>query len=628
MEKLSKRISHTEGYMSDLQNKPKKYSWFYGFMSSLSIILALLLLLFLIIGISFGENNDTTTTTLMSIFFGAIILILGFLGIKGRRKYKKGKRDAATAPRKQDCQTESQSSKEGERPLVVEKEEETSVQRGVTISKEVKLNSDNESNMRNCFIAFDVETTGLNPISDRIIEVGAVVFQNGNVQKSFSSLINPGISISHFASSVNHITNSMLDTAPSEKEVYPQLIEFLGDALHGKIVMCAHNAKFDFNFLCNTLSRLGINAEIEYIDTLNLSRRYLHGLENYQQNTIETHLGITNPSSHRASSDAENCGHILYHLLDVAHETLEKEKRKFEQSKPNQQEFEVCAFVQNIILQRGADTKLLGFRKNSSGYVDVCCLYTFLKIKFTKKGSYILIKSDCPEVENYVTEPCTQGEGGTDYVRVYFSSPFDLEPLSEYIFKAFSSSQKSMEDYTSYSKNRRQEAENYIQSMCSMTNDEMSSLLNEIKEHDYAPIPISIANKQQVSRDDVEIHAVNNRVPLSEILNLDDWHKGFDMGHPYWEKGDNERKKGNLTVALELFDKARLNGYLAPALYDSYAMAYRQLKDYSNEIAILDEGIARMPEKESIWSVRRNKAISLLFAQQEKERNSVQKAQT
>ena len=104
----------------------------------------------------------------------------------------------------------------------VEKETmaEIPVQRGTAISKRVELDSHNENSIRNCYIAFDVETTGLSPISDRIVEIGAVVFQNGTVQRVFSSLVNPGISISQSASAVNHITNSMLNSAPSEKEVY------------------------------------------------------------------------------------------------------------------------------------------------------------------------------------------------------------------------------------------------------------------------------------------------------------------------------------------------------------------------------------------------------------------------
>lgn len=503
---------------------------------------------------------------------------------------------------------------------------ELPVQHGIAISKRIELNAQNENNIRNCFIAFDVETTGLSPTSDRIIEIGAVMFQNGAVHKVFSSLVNPGVSISQSASAVNHITNAMLAAAPSEREIYPQLIDFLGDALCGKIVMCAHNAKFDFDFLCNTLSRLGFNANIEYVDTLSLSRRYLHGLENYKQNTIEEFLGLVNSSSHRAASDAENCGYILCRLLDVAKEYLEAEKKQIEQAKPTSQELEVCAFIQSIIAQKGGDTKLLRFRKNSSGYVDVCCLYNFLKVKFAKKGNYIIIKSNCLTSTNYITEPCTQSEGGTDYVRVYFSSPFELESLSDYIYETFADCHKSMEEYASYSNYRRQEIENSVRLMHALSNEEISSLLNIAREREYAPITIPEASESHISRDDVVISAIHNRIPLKEIRNARNWDKGFELGFPYWEKGEEERKNGNFVVAIELFDKARLNGYAAPALYNSYAMAYRQLKDYSNEIAILDEGIARMPEQSSAWNARRDKAIKLLFTQQENERKTAEKA--
>lgn len=91
----------------------------------------------------------------------------------------------------------------------------------------------------------------------------------------------------------------------------------------------------------------------------------------------------------------------------------------------------------------------------------------------------------------------------------------------------------------------------------------------------------------------IEIHPVNNRVPLSQIRNKNNWEKGFDDGFKYWEQGDVERKMGNIEEAIKLFDKARYNGYFAPVLYNSYAMAYRKLKDVDNEIDILKEGIER-----------------------------------
>lgn len=97
-----------------------------------------------------------------------------------------------------------------------------------------------------------------------------------------------------------------------------------------------------------------------------------------------------------------------------------------------------------------------------------------------------------------------------------------------------------------------------------------------------------------VSTKEIPIKPTHDRVPLKDIKNLYDWNKGFDEGMLYWEKGDKERKAGNLEEAIKLFDIARYNGYNAPALYTSYAMTYRKLKDYDNEIAIIDEAIERL----------------------------------
>lgn len=97
----------------------------------------------------------------------------------------------------------------------------------------------------------------------------------------------------------------------------------------------------------------------------------------------------------------------------------------------------------------------------------------------------------------------------------------------------------------------------------------------------------------KVEQPEVEINPIHNRVPLSQIKNKNNWNKGFKDGFKYWEEGENERKAGNLEKAIELFDTARYNGYYAPALYESYGKAYRKLKDYDNEIAIIDEEIER-----------------------------------
>lgn len=120
-------------------------------------------------------------------------------------------------------------------------------------------------------------------------------------------------------------------------------------------------------------------------------------------------------------------------------------------------------------------------------------------------------------------------------------------------------------------------------------------------------------------KEEIPINPIHNRISLKEIRNLNNWEKGFDEGKPYWDKGERERKAQNFDKAIELFDLARYNGYNAPALYKSYTMVYRKLKDYDNEIAIIDEANERLnTEKVNINKMhliklheRRAKAVEL-----------------
>ena len=179
------------------------------------------------------------------------------------------------------------------------------------------ISSDNSvlEKLKTRYIAFDTETTGLSSYSDRIIEVGAVLFEDGKIKKDYCSLIKVDRSVPASATSVNHITDAMLSQAPSEKEVYNNLMNFFGDAMERKTIICAHNATFDMKFISETFKRLGYSGEISYVDTLSLSRRYIRGLYNYKQNTVAEHLGLRNKCAHRAVSDAELCGKILWNIL-------------------------------------------------------------------------------------------------------------------------------------------------------------------------------------------------------------------------------------------------------------------------------------------------------------------------
>lgn len=499
--------------------------------------------------------------------------------------------------------------------------------RGLVTGTKTEVNHDVLKALKQRYIAFDVETTGLYPSSDRIVEIGAVLFENGKPTKKYGTLVNAMISIPSSAMAVNHIDNNMIKTAPSETEVYRNLVDFLGDALQKNTIICAHNAKFDFGFLSETLMRLGYDGNILYVDTLSLSRKWVKGLVNYKQETVANYFGLHNTNAHRAENDAEICGNLLWKLLQIINIEYEKSSRMLENSKPNEEEKEVCAVIHNIITNRKGDTDLLGFYKNSSGYIDVCYLYTILKFKCAKKGKYIIVKSNIKGLENYRKEPCTISEGGSDFVRIFFDSPLDLELLSDFIFEEFKTTHKFAFESLEYDKSYLYDYKNGPIMNNALSTNEVESILNIVRSKEYIRSEV-LHSEELIDRDSIEIQPINDRVPFSKIKNLKNSRKGFDDGFSYWEEGEEYRKSGDFYKAIELYDKARASGYTSPALYNSYSMAYHKLKDYDNEIDILDEGIEREgAEFRNISKLltRRNTAIKTLLKKREKEQQKREK---
>lgn len=504
----------------------------------------------------------------------------------------------------------------------------SSCTRGFVKTSRIEIDINTIENLKKKYIAFDIETTGLNPKTDRIIELGAILFEDGKIIRKFESLVNPQISIPVHATCVNNITNNMIKDAPKEKEIYLKFIEFLGDALNEGITICAHNAKFDLDFLSETLMRLGYNANIEYIDTLFYSRKLIKGLDNYKQNTVASYFSIINEQEHRAFSDAETCGKIFWNLLKLKDEELEEVRQHIERNKPNDEELQVCAYIQNIIIENGGDNEWLRFFKNSSNYVSIHYLYTFLKFRVSKKGRYIIVdKTVINRLDNPIVEPCTLNEGGEECARIYFHKTSELEVLKEYILGKYFDIRKSALDYINYNRKHRKNAIDSISTMIALSNEDVKDLLKKSYESNTQKQNI-IDKLSIIDRADIEINPINSRVPLENIKNLNNWDRGFDSGYKYWLQGDELRKNSKFNESIELFDKARYDGYLAPALYESYAMSYHKLKDYDNEIDILEEGIKRLKENginTSRLETRINTAIHLVYNEQQKENQKRQK---
>ena len=160
----------------------------------------------------------------------------------------------------------------------------------------------------NSFVAFDVETTGLDPNSDRIIEIAGIKYINNQIVEEFSSLVNPEVSIPPMITNLTGIDDEMVADAPTIDNV---LVHFIG--FTEGLPLVAHNADFDMGFLQTACHRLGFEAENGVIDTLGASRKAFD-LPKYNLGAIRTHLGIEVGEAHRAKADATVCGEIFLRL--------------------------------------------------------------------------------------------------------------------------------------------------------------------------------------------------------------------------------------------------------------------------------------------------------------------------
>lgn len=161
------------------------------------------------------------------------------------------------------------------------------------------------------FAVVDVETTGLRPTFERIIEIGVVRYRNGEIIDSFQSFVNPGRSISTFITNYTGISDDMVEDAPYFEEILPQLQDrFAGTVLVG------HNLQFDMGFIRAEFQRAG-NPGFKPIKicTLKLARRMYPFLRSKSLSNVAAHLKVRSAGAHRAIYDAETTARVLDRML-------------------------------------------------------------------------------------------------------------------------------------------------------------------------------------------------------------------------------------------------------------------------------------------------------------------------
>lgn len=164
--------------------------------------------------------------------------------------------------------------------------------------------------MTHTYVAIDIETTGLNPKTDRIIEIAAIKIKDDEIVDSFQSLINPRKTLSDFIKKLTGIQEEDLQNAPDLQYVLLDFIEFCdGYCLLG------HNIMFDYSFIKRNAVNLGFEFEKEGIDTLEIARKILPNLEKKSLSYLCEYFNIENKNHHRALDDAKAASSLYSNLV-------------------------------------------------------------------------------------------------------------------------------------------------------------------------------------------------------------------------------------------------------------------------------------------------------------------------
>lgn len=162
------------------------------------------------------------------------------------------------------------------------------------------------------FVALDLETTGLNPYIDKIIEIGAVKYRNGMEVDRFETFVNPSMPISAKIQAITGIDDSMVSNAPVISDIISRLIDFIGDD-----TLLGHNIPFDYKFIAKAANDAGLTYKCNAIDTYRVSVRCIKSIESRSLEYLCSYFSI-DTIHHRAAADAVSSAMVYFRLCELS----------------------------------------------------------------------------------------------------------------------------------------------------------------------------------------------------------------------------------------------------------------------------------------------------------------------
>lgn len=165
--------------------------------------------------------------------------------------------------------------------------------------------------MSDTFVCFDIETTGLMPTRDKIIEIGALKIREKRIVGKFQAFLNPKMKLTKQIIELTGINDEMLENAREAEEVIKEFVDFCEDE-----VIVGHNIKFDFSFIKVYAKNQNIPFEKKAIDTLKLAREFHGELDSKSLENMCKFYGIHNKNAHRAYDDAEATAKLYFQMKE------------------------------------------------------------------------------------------------------------------------------------------------------------------------------------------------------------------------------------------------------------------------------------------------------------------------
>ena len=234
------------------------------------------------------------------------------------------------------------------------------------------------------YVIFDLETTGISPNYDEVIEISALKVKGGEVVDEFNTLVNPGRKIPFGATKVNGITNAMVAEAPAFSHVLAEFLDFAEG-----LVLVGHNiARFDMKFIWRDAEQyFGEIPQNNYVDTLQVARKHLPKMEHHRLVDLAEHYGISSEGAHRALNDCY-MNQKVYECM-VAEMREAHQKRVEEARKKASQGVEVQQRPQHFTVKIRGVVERITYQNPENGYTVLKCAVKSYKELVTVIGSLL-----------------------------------------------------------------------------------------------------------------------------------------------------------------------------------------------------------------------------------------------